>query len=111
MAHLLDLYLEEDFFATIQKVLKKVKGSYGLGILNTKYPDTVFCARKDSPLVIGLGKDENFIASDVPALLKYTKDVYFLENGEIGIVKKDSVEVYDIEKNEIKKKWLQSNGL
>ena len=103
LAHLLDLYLEEDFFATIQKVLKKVKGSYGLGILNTKYPDTVFCARKDSPLVIGLGKDENFIASDVPALLKYTKDVYFLENGEIGIVKKDSVEVYDIEKNEIKK--------
>ena len=103
LAHLLDLYLEEDFFATIQKVLKRVKGSYGLGILNTKYPDTVFCARKDSPLVIGLGKDENFIASDVPALLKYTKDVYFLENGEIGIVKKDSVEVYDIEKNEIKK--------
>ncbi|ADO83036.1 glutamine--fructose-6-phosphate transaminase (isomerizing) [Ilyobacter polytropus] len=106
LAHLLDLYLEEDFFATIQKVLKKVKGSYGLGILNTKYPDTVFCARKDSPLVIGLGKDENFIASDVPALLKYTKDVYFLENGEIGIVKKDSVEVYDIEKNEIKKEMV-----
>ena len=103
LAHLLDLYSEEDFFATIQKVLKKVKGSYGLGILNTKYPDTVFCARKDSPLVIGLGEDENFIASDVPALLKYTKDVYFLENGEIGIVKKDSVEIFDIDKNEIKK--------
>ncbi|WP_372714340.1 glutamine--fructose-6-phosphate transaminase (isomerizing) [Ilyobacter sp.] len=103
LAHLLDLYSEEDFFATIQKVMKKVKGSYGLGILNTKYPDTVFCARKDSPLVIGLGEDENFIASDVPALLKYTKDVYFLENGEIGIVKKDSVEIFDIDKNEIKK--------
>jgi glucosamine--fructose-6-phosphate aminotransferase (isomerizing) len=103
LAHLLDLYSEEDFFATIQKVLKKIKGSYGLGILNTKYPDTVFCARKDSPLVIGLGEDENFIASDVPALLKYTKDVYFLENGEIGIVKKDSVEIFDIDKNEIKK--------
>lgn len=103
LAHLLDLYSQEDFFATIQKVLKKVKGSYGLGILNTKYPDTVFCARKDSPLVIGLGKNENFIASDVPALLKYTKDVYFLENGEIGIVKRDSVEIFDIDKNEIKK--------
>ncbi|WP_319370383.1 glutamine--fructose-6-phosphate transaminase (isomerizing) [uncultured Ilyobacter sp.] len=103
LAHLLDLYCEEDFFATIQKVLKKVKGSYGLGILNTRYPDTVFCARKDSPLVIGLGKDENFIASDVPALLKYTKDVYFLENGEIGVIKKDSVDIFDMDKNKIKK--------
>ena len=104
VAHLLDYYLEDDFFKTIQKVLNRVNGSYALGILNAEYPDTIFCARKDSPLVVGLGKDENFIASDVPALLKYTKDVYFLEDGEIGIIKKDSIEIFDIEKNQIDKK-------
>ena len=75
LPHLLDLYSREesDFFKTIQKVLKTLRGSYALGILNAKYPETIFCARKDSPLIIGKGKDENFIASDVPALLKYTK--------------------------------------
>lgn len=99
VAHLLDFYSEEDFFKTIQKVLKRVNGSYALGILNTEYPDTIFCARKDSPLVVGVGKNENFIASDVPALLKYTKDVYFLEDGEIGIIKQNSIEIYDIDKN------------
>ena len=93
--NLLDLYAEEDFFKTIQKVIKMLRGSYALGIMNTKYPETIFCARKDSPLIIGKGKDENFIASDVPALLKYTNQVYYLENGEMGIITKDAVEIFD----------------
>jgi glucosamine--fructose-6-phosphate aminotransferase (isomerizing) len=103
VAHLLDLYEEEDFFKTIQTVLNKIDGSYALGILNKRYPDTIFCARKDSPLVVGVGEGENFIASDVPALLKYTKNVYFLEDGEIGIIKKDSIEIFDIDKNKKEK--------
>lgn len=103
LPHLLDFYKGDDFFATIQTVLKMVRGSYALGILNTKYPDTIFCARKDSPLIIGKGKEENFIASDVPALLKYTKDVYFLDNEEIGIITKDSVEIFDLNRNKIEK--------
>lgn len=101
LPHLFDFYAEEDFFATIQKVLKIVRGSYALGILNIKYPETIFCARKDSPLIIGKGKDENFIASDIPALLKYTKEVYYLENEEIGIITKDSVEIFDLNRNKI----------
>ncbi|TDT66988.1 glucosamine--fructose-6-phosphate aminotransferase (isomerizing) [Hypnocyclicus thermotrophus] len=101
--HLLDFYSKQsdDFFSAIQKTLKKVKGAYALGILNTKNPDTIFCARKDSPLVIGKGTNENFIASDVPALLKYTKEVYFLENEEIGVITKDSIEIFDLDKNVI----------
>ena len=95
--NLLDLYAEEDFFKTIQKVIKMLRGSYALGIMNTKYPETIFCARKDSPLIIGKGKDENFIASDVPALLKYTNQVYYLENGEMGIITKDSVKIFDFD--------------
>lgn len=112
---LLDLYEEEDFFKTIQKVLKMVRGSYALGILNVKYPDTIFCARKDSPLIVGKGEKENFIASDVPALLKYTNKVYYLENGELGIIKEDSVEFFDLDGNSVEKelheiKWTMEQA-
>lgn len=99
LPHLLDYYACDDFFKTVQRVLSKVRGSYALGILHTKYPDTIFCARKDSPLIIGQGNGENFIASDVPALLKYTKDVYFLDNEEIGIITKNSIEIFDLQGN------------
>lgn len=103
LPHLLDYYKTSDFFSSIQEVLGLVRGSYALGILNTAYPDTIFCARKDSPLIIGKGENENFIASDVPALLKYTKDVYYLDNEEIGVITKDSIEIYDLERNKQEK--------
>ena len=105
--NLLDLYAEEDFFKTIQKVIKMLRGSYALGIMNTKYPETIFCARKDSPLIIGKGKDENFIASDVPALLKYTNQVYYLENGEMGIITKDAVEIFDFDGTPVQKELYE----
>lgn len=113
--NLLDLYAEEDFFKTIQKVIKMLRGSYALGIMNTKYPETIFCARKDSPLIIGKGKDENFIASDVPALLKYTNQVYYLENGEMGIITKDSVKIFDFDGTPVEKelheiKWTMEQA-
>ena len=113
--NLLDLYAEEDFFKTIQKVIKMLRGSYALGIMNTKYPETIFCARKDSPLIIGKGKDENFIASDVPALLKYTNQVYYLENGEMGIITKDAVEIFDFDGTPVQKelheiKWTMEQA-
>ncbi|MBZ4682821.1 MAG: glmS [Fusobacteriales bacterium] len=102
---LLDYYSKsnDNFYEVITKTLNKIDGSYALGIINTKYPDTIFCARKDSPLVIGKGENENFIASDVPAILKYTNKVYFLDNYEIGILTKDSIKIYDINNNEISK--------
>lgn len=117
LPHLLDFYSrkEDDFFKTIQKVLKTLRGSYALGILNAKYPETIFCARKDSPLIIGKGQDENFIASDVPALLKYTKEVYFLDNEELGIITKNDVQIFTLEGNKVEKelheiKWTMEQA-
>jgi len=104
IAHLLDYYYEGDLFKAIYKMLDVVEGAYALGILHKYHPNELICARKDSPLVIGLGEKENFIASDVPALLKYTKKVNFLENGEIAVITKDSVSVFNENGESVEKK-------
>ncbi|MGL4687561.1 MAG: glutamine--fructose-6-phosphate transaminase (isomerizing) [Fusobacteriaceae bacterium] len=97
IAHLFHSYYEGDMIATLRKVLNVVRGSYAFGIVHEKHPDELLCARKDSPLVIGIGENQNFIASDVPALLKYTKDVYFLENGDYARIVKEKIEIYNNE--------------
>lgn len=96
IAHLVNNYYEEtkDIFKAVQKALSKLEGSYALGVLCRDYPDRIIAARKDSPLIIGLGKDENFIASDVPAVLEYTRDVYFLEQKELAVVYNDHVDLF-----------------
>ena len=83
IAHMLDYYYNGDPLATITKVMHRMEGSYALGILFRDHPDEVYAVRKDSPLIVGTSKSGNLIASDVPAVLKYTRDVYFLENEEI----------------------------
>ena len=70
-------------------------------MMSISEPDRIIAARKESPLIVGLGKDENFIASDIPAILKYTRDVYLIENNEIVEIKKDSVKIMDTEGNEV----------
>ncbi len=86
-----------DLLETIMKVRDKIRGSYALGIIHEEQPDKIICTRKESPLIIGLGKDKNFIASDVPAILKYTRDVIFLENDEIAIIEEGKVTVFNEE--------------
>lgn len=103
VAKLLDYYYDGDPVNTIIKVMAEIEGSYALGIVFRDFPDRIFAARKDSPLIIGLGEDENFIASDVPAILNYTRDYYLLEQDEIAIIKQDSVKICDIHKEEIHK--------
>lgn len=103
VAHLLDMYYDGDIFAALYSVLDDVKGAYALGILHKDHPEELICARKDSPLVIGVGEGETIIASDIPALLKYTKNVKFLENGEIAVITKDGAKVYDENKNPVDK--------
>ena len=103
VAKLLDYYYVDDPIDTIIKVLSEVKGSYALGIMFRDYPDRIFAVRKDSPLIVGVGENENFIASDVPAIIKYTRDYYLLEQNEIAVVKKDSVEVYNTHKEPVRK--------
>lgn len=103
IAHLVEYYYNGDLIDTVIKVLNKVDGSYALGILCSDNPDAFIAVRKESPLIVGLGEGENFIASDVPAILKYTRDVYFLENNEIVVLRKDGVKVYNTDKEIIEK--------
>ncbi len=95
VAHLLRQLYTGDLLETLQLAIKKLKGSYALGILSEDEPDKLIAVRKDSPLIVGLGKGENFIASDIPAILKYTRDVYLLDNGEIVVLTKDAVKILD----------------
>jgi glucosamine--fructose-6-phosphate aminotransferase (isomerizing) len=103
MAHLIEEYYKGDLKDAVLKALKELKGSFALGIISSNEPEKLVCARRESPLIIGLGRDENFIASDVPAILKYTKKVIYLDDGEIGILTKDSVRVFDLSGAEKKK--------
>ena len=103
VVHLLDSLYEGDLLEAVKKLLKIIKGAYALGMMSISEPDRIIAARKESPLIVGLGKGENFIASDIPAILKYTRDVYLIENNEIVEIKKDSVKIMDTEGNGIKR--------
>ncbi|MBT9167384.1 MAG: Glutamine--fructose-6-phosphate aminotransferase (isomerizing) [Syntrophomonadaceae bacterium] len=93
LAHLVEHYFCGDLKAAVLQVLAKVSGSYALVVMSERDPHRLICARKDSPLVIGLGEGENFIASDIPALLKYTRKTIILEDGELAEVSRDNVTV------------------
>ena len=107
VAKLLDYYYDGNPVDTIIKVIAEIEGSYALGIIFRDFPDRIFAVRKDSPLIIGVGENENFIASDVPAILNYTRNYYLLEQDEIAVIKQDKVKIYDIHK-EIIEKELQT---
>lgn len=95
IAHLLEYYYNGDMIETVRKVVNKLEGSYALGVLSCYAPDTFYAARKDSPLVIGLGDGENFIASDMPAVLARTRKFILLSDNEIASVSADAVAVYN----------------
>ena len=103
IAHLFEYYYKGDIIDTMLKVINKVNGSYALGVLCSDYPESFIAVRKDSPLIVGLGDGENYIASDIPAVLSRTRNVYFLEDNEIVVLKKDSVKIFNTDKEEIKK--------
>lgn len=96
VAKLLDYYYNGNPVETIARVISEIEGSYALGIIFSDFQDKVFAVRKDSPLIIGVGQGENFIASDVTAVLKYTKDYYLLEQDEIVAISPAQVEITDI---------------
>ncbi|AFA49151.1 glutamine--fructose-6-phosphate transaminase (isomerizing) [Acetobacterium woodii] len=103
IAHLINENYTGDIVETVQKVMKKLKGSYALGILCAKEPEKIVAVRKDSPLIVGLGDGENFIASDIPAILNFTREVYLLDNGEIAVLTKDDIQILNINGEAIKK--------
>lgn len=95
VAHLLDYYYDGNPLRAVEKVMHRVQGSYALGILFKDFPDKMYAVRKDSPLIVGESPEGNFIASDVPAILKYTREVYFIENHEICEISKDGIGFYN----------------
>jgi len=104
IAHLIEENYKGDIKEATLKTLKEVDGAYALGIICSDEPDKLIAARNESPLVIGVGKGENYIASDVPAILEYTKKVIYLDSGEIAVLQKDRVEVFGIDGNKKAKK-------
>ncbi len=103
VAHLLDYYYKGDPIEAITKIMHRVEGSYALGIIFREHPKQVYAVRKDSPLIVGRGKDGNLIASDVPAVLKYTREVYFIQNEEIAVLTKESIDFYNVDGEDIQK--------
>ncbi len=104
VAKLLDYYYNGDPVETILCTQKELVGTYALGIMFKGYDDTLFALRKESPLIVGLGNNENFLCSDLNAILNYTNKYYILENNELAVIKKDSVAVFDQNGQKLDKK-------
>lgn len=107
IAHLVDHFYEGDLLEAVNKTVAKMEGAYAIGVICKDDPDKIVAVRKDSPLIIGLGDGENYIASDIPAILKYTRDVLLIENDETVVLKKDSVTIYNKIGQEIKRDVYQ----
>ncbi len=90
---IIDYYYEGDLVEAVKKTISRLEGAYALGIIHKHHPDMLIAVRKDSPLVIGVGEGENFIASDIPAILNYTRQVYLIDNNEMAVLTNDSVEI------------------
>jgi len=105
IVHLIEKFYTQtkDLLNAVSKAIKELKGSYAIGVLTKREPDRIVAARKESPLIVGLGKGENFIASDIPAVLPHTREVVALDDGEVALIKKDKVEIFKNGKK-IKKK-------
>ena len=103
LAHLLDYYYKGNPLEAITKVLHRVEGSYALGILFAEHPDEIYAVRKDSPLIVGQNDTGCFIASDVPAILKYTRTVYYMDNQEVAVLGRDSLRFFSVDWEELSK--------
>ena len=104
VAHLIGKFYRGSLEGAVKKALKKIKGSYSLGVISRDEPDKIIAVRHDSPLIIGLGKQENFIVSDVSAILNHTKKVIYLHDDEIAVITKDTVKISDLKGNMVSKK-------
>ena len=109
VAHLVEEYYEGDFVEAVKKVLAEIRGSYSLVFISKHEPDKIICTKQDNPLVIGLGEGENFIASDIPAIIHRTRRTFILSDGEMAVVTKDSVWVTNRQGTPVSKKVFEVN--
>ena len=105
VAHLIGLYMKESdcLEDAVYKAMGRMRGAYAIVAISADDPDKLVAVRKDAPLIAGLGKGSNFIASDIPALLKYVKEIYLIENGEMVVVTPDGVKIFDENRNPVKR--------
>lgn len=107
LVHLIEDNYKGDLETAVRKSLKNVIGSYAIAVIHQDEPDKIVVARNESPLIIGVGSKENFIASDVPAVLKYTKRVIYLHNGEISVINPNSIQITDLNGKQITRDWQE----
>ncbi len=102
-AHLIDMYYEEnaDPCDAIIRAVGRLRGSYALAVMFSDIPNKLFAIRKDSPLIVGLGEGENYIASDIPAILNHTRRYYLINEDELAVLERDSVSIFDFDMNDI----------
>ena len=103
LVQLIDYYYKGNPLEAITKVMHRVEGSYALGILFADHPDELYAVRKDSPLIVGTSSEGSFIASDVPAVLKYTREVYYIDNQEVAVLRENEIHFYTVDEEEIQK--------
>ncbi|WP_027406974.1 glutamine--fructose-6-phosphate transaminase (isomerizing) [Anaerovibrio sp. RM50] len=109
LPHLLEEVYNGDFEASVREVIKRIEGSYAIVFMSRNDPDKLICTKQDNPMVIGLGDDENFIASDIPAIISRTRRTYIVNDGEVAVVKKDSVWITNSLGEPITKKVFEVN--
>ena len=107
VVHLLEDIYQGDFVAAVREVLRRIEGSYALAFMSRKHPDMLVCTKQDNPLIIGLGEGENYIASDIPAIISRTRRTYIMGDGELAIVNKNSVEITDRKGEPVAKKVFE----
>ncbi|MCM3702801.1 glutamine--fructose-6-phosphate transaminase (isomerizing) [Paenibacillus macerans] len=107
ISHLIAREYQGDIVKAVQKAISYMRGAYALGVLTEYEPEKLVAVRQASPLIIGIGEGENFIGSDIPALLNYTRNVYILNDGEMAVLTKDSVELMTIEGNFISREMIR----
>lgn len=109
VAQLLDYYYNGDLMDTVIKVINKIEGSYAIGIFSVNDPDKIIAIRKDNPLIVGYGENENYIASDVPAILAKTRKISRLDDGDIAVLERDKVTFYNTSRQQINKDIIEVN--
>ena len=105
VVHMIDKYLKKtgDILSAVNMAVSRLRGAYALGIISKAEPDKIIAVRKESPLIVGIGEGENFFASDIPAILEYTRQIYYVDNDETAVITKDDIVFYDKDKNIINK--------
>ena len=109
IAHLIGIYYDGDLLQAVNRAVEQMRGAYAVAAIAAAEPDKIVAVRKDAPLVAGIGKGFNFIASDIPALLKYVREVYLIENNETVVLTKDDIKIYNEDGRSSQKRCVPCN--